>query len=282
QSLGRAMVDRELAPVVSAPVAASPAPVDPVRAPTLRVEGVSVAGEGRAEVADVSFDVRPGEIVGIAGVSGNGQRALADALAGLAELASGRVGLDGVDVSRASVRERCTRGLGYIPEDRLGRGVAPGLTVEDNLMLRHYWQPEFRRGPLLSRRAIAKQLAALSARIEVRGARRGMPISLLSGGNIQRAMLARELGDETRALVVCSPTRGLDIAVTELAHGLLRARRDAGVAIVLISEDLEEVLALSDRVHVMFRGRLVGTMDRGEVDRTQIGLLMAGGPAEES
>jgi ABC-type uncharacterized transport system ATPase subunit len=282
QSLGRAMVDRDAATgprlVPAPPVAVE---VDRASTPMLRIEGLSV-GDGRAEVSDVSLDVRAGEIVGIAGVSGNGQRALADALAGLADVASGRVELDGADITAASVRERCGRGLGYIPEDRLGRGVSPGLTVEENLLLRHYWQPEFRRGPFLSRRAIAKHLAALSARIEVRGARRGMPISLLSGGNIQRAMLARELGDETRALIVCSPTRGLDIAVTELAHDLLRARRDAGVAIVLISEDLEEVLALADRVHVMFRGRIVGSMDGNEIDRTQIGLLMAGSGTEEA
>jgi ABC-type uncharacterized transport system ATPase subunit len=279
QSLGRAMVDRDIgtAPVVTDERSGA---AKRSSTPVLRVKGISVGeGSGQAAVSDVSLDVYGGEIVGIAGVSGNGQRELADAITGLTA-ASGQVELADIDVSGASARERCAAGLGYIPEDRLGCGVAPGLTVEENLMLRHYWQPEFSWGPFLSRRAITRHLAALSARIEVRGARKGMPISLLSGGNIQRAMLARELGDETQALVVCSPTRGLDISVTELAHNLLRARRDAGVAIVLISEDLEEVLALSDRVHVMFKGRIVGSMDADEIDRTQIGLLMAGSAPE--
>ena len=243
----------------------------------LAVAGLRVAGDdGRHVVADVDLDVRSGEILGVAGVSGNGQRELADAIAGLRVVAAGSVEIAGQDVTDASVRERTAGGLGYVPEDRLGQGVAAGLTLEDNLILRRYWDSRFRRGPFFSRKAVTRWIAARRESVEIRGARPGVRVGVLSGGNIQRVILARELGDDTKVLVACSPTRGLDVGAIALIHGLLREQRDRGLGVLLISEDLDEVLALSNRVAVMYEGRVVGLVDAIDADRAQLGLLMAG------
>ncbi|HEX5146598.1 MAG TPA: heme ABC transporter ATP-binding protein, partial [Conexibacter sp.] len=193
---------------------------------------------------------------------------------------AGRVELGGRDVTRASVRERIAAGLGYVPEDRFARGVASGLTLEDNLILRHYWQRRFRRGPFLARGALNRWVATRRERVEIKGARAGLRVSILSGGNVQRAILAREIGEDTTALVACSPTRGLDVGVTGTVHDLLREQRDRGLAVLLVSEDLEEVLSLSDRVLVMYEGRIVGRMDAVDADRDRLGLLMAGSKEE--
>ena len=261
----------EAAPVRAARREVATGPVE------LAVAGLRVAGEGGRDAVDgVDLEIRRGEIVGIAGVSGNGQRELADAIAGLRTPHAGRVTLGGRDVTQASVRERIAAGLGYVPEDRFARGVASGLTLEDNLILRHYWQRRFRRGPFLARGALNRWVAERRARVEVKGARAGLRVSILSGGNVQRAILARELGEDTAALIACSPTRGLDVGVTATVHRLLREQRDRGLAVLLASEDLEEVLALSDRVVVMYEGQIVGEVDAASADPERIGLMMAG------
>ncbi|HEX5147229.1 MAG TPA: ATP-binding cassette domain-containing protein, partial [Conexibacter sp.] len=283
QALARMMVARDASTTaedVLAESAAAPrrpraaAPAGPV---ALSVAGLCVAGDaGRGAVENVDIEVRQGEIVGVAGVSGNGQRELSDAIAGLRAPSAGRVELGGRDVTRASVRERIAAGLGYVPEDRFARGVAAGLTLEDNLILRHYWQRRFRRGPFLARGPLNRWVGERRERVEIKGARAGLRVSILSGGNVQRAILAREIGEDTTALVACSPTRGLDVGVTGTVHELLREQRDRGLAVLLVSEDLEEVLSLSDRVLVMYEGRVVGQVDAISADPERIGLMMAG------
>ncbi|MGH8874778.1 MAG: ABC transporter ATP-binding protein [Acidimicrobiia bacterium] len=243
----------------------------------LVVAGLRVAGDrGLQAVAGVDLEVRSGEIVGIAGVSGNGQRELAEAIAGLRAPIAGSVKLAGRDVSKASVLNRIQAGLGFVPEDRLGMGLAPGLPIEDNLALKTYRRPPFSRGPWLRRRAFQDRADELVGRFDVRGVRSGLPVRLLSGGNLQKALLARELSEEPSVLVVAAPTRGLDVGASEAVRELLLEQRAAGLGILLISEDLEEILGLADRILVMFEGRMVGLLTAEQAEPERIGLLMAG------
>lgn len=242
----------------------------------LKAADLTVAGERKDKaVADVSFEVREGEIVGIAGVSGNGQRELAEALAGLRPIRQGSVELGGVPMV-VGVLERIGSGLSYVPGDRLGRGLAPGLTIEENSALKDYRYPPFSKGPVLSMQAFADHAQDLIERFDIRGVREGLPIRLLSGGNLQKALVAREVARDPKVLIVRSPTRGLDVGATEAVRNLLLAQRDSGVGVLMISEDLDEVMALSDRILVMFDGRVVGEMSGDEAVVEEIGLMMGG------
>ena len=243
----------------------------------LVADGLVVAGErGNRAVRDFSLQVRSGEIVGIAGIAGNGQRELSEALAGLRRVESGRIVLNGRDVTLASPMERIRDGLGYVPEDRLDMGVAAGLPLEDNLVLKSYRTRRFSRGPILSSKAVRAWSTDLSERFDIRGVRNGMPVSLLSGGNLQRAILARELSQRPQVLIAASPTRGLDLAAVEGVRRHLLEQRAQGTAILLISEDLEELQALSDRILVLYEGSIVGEVSPGGLDDEQVGLMMAG------
>jgi general nucleoside transport system ATP-binding protein len=230
--------------------------------PVLTVSGLSVTGDhGRIAVHDVSLQVRRREIVGVAGVAGNGQRELHETIAGLRSASTGTV---------------TTTALAYVPEDRLGTGLAPGLPIEHNLALRSFRrEPHSRRG-VLRNRAMRDTAAALVDEFDVRGARDGMPVSFMSGGNLQKAILARELTEAHDVLVAAAPTRGLDIAAADAVRCLIRRERDEGGGVLLFSEDLGEVLELSDRVLVMFQGRVVGEFARGTIDLDRVGLLMTG------
>ena len=243
----------------------------------LVADGLVVAGErGNRAVRDFSLQIRSGEIVGIAGIAGNGQRELSEALAGLRRVESGRIVLNGRDVTLASPMERIRDGLGYVPEDRLEMGVAAGLPLEDNLVLKSYRTRRFSRGPILSSKAVRAWSTDLSERFDIRGVRDGMPVSLLSGGNLQRAILARELSQRPQVLIAASPTRGLDLAAVEGVRRHLLEQRAQGTAILLISEDLEELQALSDRILVLYEGSIVGEVSPGGLDDEQVGLMMAG------
>jgi len=243
----------------------------------LVADGLVVAGErGNRAVRDFSLQVRSGEIVGIAGIAGNGQRELSEALAGLRRVESGRIVLNGRDVTLANPMERIRHGLGYVPEDRLEMGVAAGLPLEDNLVLKSYRTRRFSRGPILSSKAVRAWSTDLSERFDIRGVRDGMPVSLLSGGNLQRTILARELSQRPQVLIAASPTRGLDLAAVEGVRRHLLEQRAQGTAILLISEDLEELQALSDRILVLYEGSIVGEVSPGGLDDEQVGLMMAG------
>ncbi|MEX2323571.1 MAG: ABC transporter ATP-binding protein [Acidimicrobiia bacterium] len=268
--LARMMVGREF----SLPERRGPASPGLV---VLSVRGLEVMGDrGIPAVRSVDLDLRAGEIVGVAGVAGNGQRELAEAVAGVRDADAGTITLCNRDVSRRTARGRADAGLGFIPEDRLGTGLAPGLSIADNLALRRYRSPEMSGLFAIRRPAMERYAADLVDRFDVRGSRRGLPVRLLSGGNLQKAVLAREIDHGPNVLLACAPTRGLDVGATSAVRARLLDERDRGVGILLVSEDLDELLALSDRVVVMRDGELVGEVSGEGATIDEIGLLMAG------
>jgi ABC-type uncharacterized transport system ATPase subunit len=246
--------------------------------PVLEVDGLRVEGEhGLEAVKSVSLTVRSGEIVGVAGVAGNGQRELALGLAGLRAPLGGTVGIGGRDVSGLTAAERIAAGLAYVPQNRLGMGLAPGLTTNENLALKsHRTLPFSSRRGVLRRDAFEQHGGALIDEYDVRGVRHGLPIRLLSGGNLQKALIAREVTRQHSVLIATSPTRGLDVAATDAVRRLLLRERAAGTGVLLISEDLDELLALSDRILVLYEGAIVGELDADDATPEQLGLLMAG------
>jgi simple sugar transport system ATP-binding protein len=245
-------------------------------APALELKGVSADGDLAAgAVADVELTVLEGEIVGIAGVAGNGQRELAEVIAGVRARTRGKVAVAGCEVANASPRASRVAGLGFVPEDRLGMGLAPGLPVADNVVLNGYRDKELWWGPLIRRQAVMERTSALLTRFDVRG-RPDNLISQLSGGNAQRVLLARELASRPKVLIAAAPTRGLDVAATMTVRSMLRDAADEGVGVMLISEDLDEILELADRIAVMYEGRIVGVLHRDAATTSRLGAMMAG------
>ncbi|MGQ0765797.1 MAG: ABC transporter ATP-binding protein [Gemmatimonadota bacterium] len=245
-------------------------------APALAVSQLTVASaRKRDEVRDVSFEVRPGEIFGIAGVEGNGQTELVEAIAGLRQPAAGSVRLGARDVTEASVRERSEAGLSHIPEDRHRRGLVLDYAVADNLILG--MQQKFSRWITMLRDAIQRNAGERIGQFDIRPSQPALPARALSGGNQQKVVVARELrGREFSVLLAVQPTRGVDVGAIEFIHSQLRAARDAGKAVLLVSADLVEVLALSDRVAVMYDGALVVTLPREQATPAVIGPWMTG------
>jgi simple sugar transport system ATP-binding protein len=249
-----------------------------VGADCLELEGVGAAGDrGGAAVRDLSLSVRAGEIVAVAGVAGNGQRELAETIAGMRARTTGTIRVEGRRLGGGDPREAIGAGVAYIPEDRLGTGVAPGLSVASNVVLKSYRKPPVSRGPLLLPRRIRELARSLMERYDVRTSGPDVPAGHLSGGNLQKVVLAREFSGDPVVLVAASPTRGLDVAGIEVVHAYLRSAAEAGVGVLLLSEDLDEILALADRVAVMYEGALVGERDAGSATVEELGLLMAGG-----
>jgi ABC-type uncharacterized transport system ATPase subunit len=243
----------------------------------LELDDLRVAGDrGTDAVKGVSLDVRAGEIVAIAGVAGNGQRELAEAVAGVRTPSQGRVRVGG-RVVRGDPRSAIAAGVAYVPEDRLGTGLAPSLSIASNFALKSYRKPPSSRGPLLRLRAIRERAVELirSHRISAPGP--NTQARQLSGGNLQKVVLAREFSGSPRLLVAASPTRGLDVGAIETVHAYLRDAAADGVGVLLISEDLDEILALADRIAVMYEGAIRGEFAAASADLEQIGLMMAGG-----
>jgi simple sugar transport system ATP-binding protein len=276
RELARMMVGRDLE-LPTRDAAAEPGDVK------FNVSDVRVLSDrGLEAVRGVSFEVRAGEIVGIAGVSGNGQRELAQGLVGLRELMGGRVEIDGEEVTGSSVLARIDKGLAYVPQSRLGMGLAPGLTTEENLALKAFRRPPYSRGRTLVASAFREEGARQIEQYDIRGVRPGLPIRLLSGGNLQKALLAREVELEPKVMILRSPTRGLDVGATEAVRNQILAEARRGAAVLLISEDLDELMALADRLLVIYEGEIVGEMPTEEATAERLGLLMAGQRAEES
>jgi ABC-type uncharacterized transport system ATPase subunit len=253
----------------------------------LAVQGLTVpapSGGAKPLVDAVSLAVRAGEIVGIAGVAGNGQSELVEALAGLRPASAGRVAVAGTEVASGgkgvSVAKRRAAGLAYVPEDRAEVGAARTAPLADNLAMGfHRSAPIAGRGGLLRRSALRAHAARVIERFGVKAASGAVPIGTLSGGNQQKAILGREITHDAPLLVVEQPTRGVDIGSIENIHARLVEYRDAGHGILLVSAELSEILALSDRVLVMYEGRVVAELPRAEADAQTIGLAMAGGTA---
>lgn len=257
-----------------------PRPAGAPGAEILALDGVVVYGDrGHRALQVEALTIREREIVGVAGVAGNGQRELAEVVTGLRPPAAGRVALADRDITSLGARQRFGRGIAYIPEDRLGEGLIGAFTVTDNAVLRDYASPPISRGPIFRRREARAKAAAIVDRFQVRVANLDAPVSHLSGGNQQRLLVGRETWARPRVLVAVHPTRGLDIDATAAVHRILLALRAAGVAILVISESLEELFALSDRIAVLHRGRIVGERPAAAATREEIGMMMAGGTA---
>jgi simple sugar transport system ATP-binding protein len=241
--------------------------------PVLRVRDLSaLGGHGLPALRDVSFDVRPGEILGVAGVSGNGQTELVEVLSGMRRPTAGSVLAAGVELAGAGPRQVMAAGVGRIPEDRHA-SLVMDLSVAYNLVMERL--DEFRRGTRLDEPRIREHARALIERYSIK-ARPDDRVATLSGGNIQKVLLARVLSRDPGVVIVSQPTRGLDVGATEYVRGELLERRAAGAGILLVSEDLDELLALADRLVVMYEGRIVGEMPAGEADPERLGMLMAG------
>jgi simple sugar transport system ATP-binding protein len=249
------------------------APSDQV---ALRVEGLEVRVAGVPVVRDCTLEVRRGEILGVAGVAGNGQGELVEAVMGVRPRARGRLWVDGEDVSQATTGQLWARGVTCIPEDRLRDGFLPPATVVDNLILGFHRRAPYRRGPWLDGTAAVEAARRLITEYRIKTSGPHSPAATLSGGNIQRLMLARAFSHPCRVLVAHNPTRGLDVPSTEFVYARLLDLRRQGAGIVLVSEDLDELLLLADRIAVIFRGQIVGTLDRERFDRYRIGRLMSG------
>lgn len=243
----------------------------------LSISGLNVLSDRETPaVTDMDLAVRGGEIVGIAGVSGNGQRELAEALAGLRPVESGQVVMDGVNTTDKTPKEIRRLGVSYIPEERMRDGTVGDLSVSENLILVDHDLPPLSRRGFLDFKAIAAVCADLVERYTVKTPSLETPTSHLSGGNIQKVIIARELSGEPKVLIAAQPTRGVDIGAAEYIHSVLMGQRADGTAILLISEDLDEVTGLSDRIAVMFEGRIMGVFDREKATVERLGLLMAG------
>jgi simple sugar transport system ATP-binding protein len=236
-----------------------------------------VNAAGKYALNRVSLNVRAGEVVGIAGVDGNGQTELSEAIAGLMAVQAGRISLQGRDITHASVGDRQAAGMGLVPEDRLDRGLGATMSVAENVSATNYRRADLvKYGFVLSGRQNSFAAAKIQ-QFDIRGARPETPVGWLSGGNMQKVVIARELERDPVLLVVSQPTRGLDIGAAEFVHARILAAADRGRAILLISSELSEILALSDRIGVMYSGSLVAVLDRDEATEETIGHLMNGG-----
>ncbi len=249
----------------------------PVGEPVLELADVWADGDrGVPAVRGVSLRVRAGELVAIAGVAGNGQRELAETIVGIRAQTRGSVRVGGREL-RGDPRAAMSAGVAYVPEDRLGTGVAPSLSIAANLALRSYREPPASRGPLLRLRAIRERAVELIRRYAIAAPGPQAPARLLSGGNLQKVVLAREFSGRPKLLVAASPTRGLDVGAIETVHAYLRDAAADGVGVLLISEDLDEILALADRIAVLYEGAIVAETARADASVEEIGLAMAGG-----
>jgi simple sugar transport system ATP-binding protein len=245
--------------------------------PRLRLEGVRALSDMEHEaLRGISLEVRSGEIVGLAGVSGNGQRELAEVAAGLRPTTAGRIFVGELDVTGKSPRAIMDCGLSYIPEERMRDGMIREFTVAENVILREHDQTPYARGIFLNRNAINSRSAELVEAYNCKTPSLETPVKNLSGGNIQKIILAREISRRPQVIIAAQPTRGLDIGATEYVHARLLEQREAGMATLLISEDLDEILALADRIIVIYEGQVMGEVARADATAEKLGLMMAG------
>jgi len=275
QDLANLMVGRDVVFTVEKPPAT---PGEPV----LRIDGLAVEDDrGVTTVADLDLTVRAGEIFGIAGVEGNGQRELVEAVTGMRRPVAGTITLLDTDITHADPRTVADLGVGHVPEDRNRHGVVGAFTIADNVVLNQYHKAPFSRRGIRDYRAARELATRLVEQFDVRTPSIDSAAQTLSGGNQQKVIVAREMTRDVRLLVVSQPTRGLDVGSIEFIHRRIVEMRDQGVAVLLVSAELDEILSLADRVGVLYRGRLVGEHDRADTTREEIGLLMASGGRAE-
>jgi simple sugar transport system ATP-binding protein len=273
RDLARLMVGRDI-DLGSGPVARAQAPAADI---VLRVDGLRADGDrGETALGGVTLEVRAREVLGVCGVSGNGQRELAEVIAGMRPRTAGTVEVAGTVLTGADPRKAVAAGLAHVPEDRLHTGLSPSLSIEDNLALTAYRRPPLSTGPFLRRSRFRTRAVDLMERYDVRAPGPTTPTRVLSGGNVQKVLLAREFSSDPKVLVAASPTRGLDVGAIETVRTLLAEAADRGVGVLLLSEDLDEILSLSDRVAVIYEGRILAVVDRADADIEELGLLMGG------
>jgi general nucleoside transport system ATP-binding protein len=243
----------------------------------LEVRDLRVADDrGQVAVNGVDFDVRQGEIMTVAGVQGNGQTELVEALTGLARPLTGTIVLAGDDLGHASPRDILRAGVAHIPEDRQRDGLVAEFPVADNLVLNTFDQPPFAHGLSMDREAIAASAVERVKEFDIRTPSTQAPAGTLSGGNQQKIIVAREFSRPIKLLIASQPTRGLDVGSVQYIHERIVRQRDEGLAVLIVSSELDEVLALADRIAVMYRGRMAGPFDAATMTRERLGLLMAG------
>ena len=243
----------------------------------LKVSDLTVLdADGRKHVENVSFEVRAGEIVGVAGVQGNGQTELVEALTGLRKATGGTITLDGKDLTHSNPRERHQLGMAHIPEDRQRQGLVGGLSVAENLVLTRYHDDQFSHGVIVDWDAANAIADTLIGEYDIRTPSKETGVGTLSGGNQQKVIVARELSRDLRLTIAAQPTRGVDVGSIEYIHSRIVKERDAGTAVLIVSTELEEVMALSDRLLVMYRGRVVAELDPKKSTPMEVGLYMAG------
>jgi simple sugar transport system ATP-binding protein len=249
----------------------------------LSVEDLVVLDERRQVAVDgISFDVRAGEVLGVAGVQGNGQTELVEALTGLRPVQSGKMTLLGQDIARARPRQITELGSAHVPEDRQRDGLVLSFPVADNLVLNTYYQPPFSKGVVLDESKILEYAVQLIGEFDIRTPSPMTPAGSLSGGNQQKVIVAREFSRPIRLLVASQPTRGLDVGSIEYIHGRIMEKRDQGCAVLLVSSELDEIMGLSDRIAVMYRGKIVDILPAEQATKEKVGLLMAGMKPVES
>lgn len=248
----------------------------------LNIENLVVKDQRKINKVDgLNLEVRYGEIHGIAGVDGNGQSELLEALTGLRKVESGKVTLNGKDITNKTPREIQNAGMNNIPEDRQRRGLVMDFTVAENMILENFGEPPFSKGGILQEENILSFTEELMEKFDVRPRRPHYKAGELSGGNQQKVILAREITNDPDILIAAQPTRGLDVGAIEFVHKFLVEQRNRGKAVLLVSFELDEIMSLSDRISVIFEGRILKTMKHQDTDENELGLLMAGGESNE-
>lgn len=278
ENLSQMMVGRPVEFVVEK------APAQP-KSEVLKVEGLSVKSKVHKKLAvnNVSFSVCSGEIVCIAGIDGNGQSELVYGLTGLEPVAAGKVTLNGEDVTKSSIRFRNTHGISHIPEDRHKHGLVLDYTLEQNMVLQRYFEPEFQKHGFIKFNNVREYSDKLIEQYDVRSGQGSVTVvRSMSGGNQQKAVVAREMDREHSLLIAVQPTRGLDVGAIEYIHNQLVAKRDEGSAVLLVSFELDEVMNLADRILVMYEGEIVGQLDPKTTTVQELGLYMAGAKREKA
>lgn len=251
--------------------------------PVFEAKDISVSDvNGLAAISHVSFDVHEGEIVGIAGVSGNGQTELVEVISGMRPLDGGKIFLNGKDITHADVRERRDAGMAHIPEDRMKVGLNLQTNLDENLIISRYNQSEFSKFGFLLGKSINKFAETVVKSFSIAAAKPGEDISMLSGGNLQKVVVGRELSGNPSLIIANQPTRGLDVGSIEFVHKTLIEERDKKAAILLVSVELDEIMSLSDRILVLYRGEIQGELDAKTATEEEIGILMAGGKLEQA
>lgn len=244
----------------------------------LRTHGLSFKNKyGRTVVDNVNLEIRAGEVLGIAGVDGNGQTELSELISGTERPSAGTIELVGEDVTKLSVAQRISKNLSFVPAERNGIGAIGQMSIAENVILRDYHKKPYAKGIVLNREEALKATEKFRNLYEIKLASPDMPAEQLSGGNLQKVILARELNRNPKALVCVNPTRGLDVGAIENVHNSILETRKYGTGVLLISTELEEILSLSDRIAVMFEGRIMGILEnKGDLDMDKLGLMMVG------